>query len=58
VNDVVIPVTHAEEHVDVHTNIGRERAMGVDQGGPLRTCRIEAGGKRRKPRHEQDGARV
>jgi hypothetical protein len=44
-DDVVISVTHAEDHVDVHADVGGERAMLIDERVALLTRGIESAGE-------------
>jgi hypothetical protein len=57
-DNILIPVTHAEEHLDVHAHIRRQSAMLIDDRVALLTRGIESGGQRCEFRQEQDEVRV
>jgi hypothetical protein len=53
VSDIVIPLTHAEDHVDVHADMGRECLVLVDERGPFVSGRIERCSDVRQPWNQQ-----
>jgi hypothetical protein len=44
-DNVVISMTHAKEHIRVYADVSRECAMLVNQSASLLTCGIEPAGK-------------